>query len=285
MTEPVTMRPPTPQAAAEFIGSSAHPIRITGAGTKAGIGRKFSTGSLVLSTEQLTEVTYFEPTEFVLSAQAGVRLETLSQMLDEHALALPFAHPFTQGTLGGAIASNLGGGERLELGAPRDNVLGMEYVNARGELLKAGGRVMKNVTGLDIARGLCGSWGRLALITEVSLKVVPKVRYDGIEQFEPAASQASVLWRVSLPAGKAEQLSDGLSGINITSQWQGRLLWLEGDEAAQDVHALAASAGGHALRLRGEGKAFQPRSMGLKSVEARVEQAFGAEKFDSQYDD
>ena len=172
------LTPESPVALAAIIANTDAPVRVIGSGSKAGIGLPVEDGTLLVSTSKLTDVPYFEPSEFVVAAQAGVKVSDLQAKLQAHDLSLPFHHPWMDNgaTLGGVIATNLGGDERLELGAPRDNVLGVEYINGRGEVLRAGGRVMKNVTGLDMGRALAGSWGRLAVLTEIAIKVVPAAR-------------------------------------------------------------------------------------------------------------
>ncbi|MCG8325527.1 MAG: glycolate oxidase subunit GlcE [Thiotrichales bacterium] len=117
-----------------------------------------------------------EPSELVITAAAGTPYERIEQVLAEHNQYLPFDAPvFTgQTTLGGVVASGLAGPRRPWSGAVRDFVLGVRCVNGRGEVLKFGGQVIKNVAGYDLSRLLTGSLGTLAVILEVSLKLVPK---------------------------------------------------------------------------------------------------------------
>lgn len=117
----------------------------------------------------------YEPTELVITARAGTPLEDINAILSEHRQMLPFEPPsFTaQSTLGGAIACNLSGARRPFAGAARDYVLGTKMINGKGELLRFGGEVMKNVAGYDVSRGLAGSFGTLGPILEISLKVLP----------------------------------------------------------------------------------------------------------------
>lgn len=157
------------------------PIEIMGAGSKRRIGHAIQ-ASATLSTRGLRGITLYEPTELVMSAQAGTPLAEVEAELARRSQMLPF-EPIDPGaavggltgqmTIGGVFATNLSGPRRLTSGAARDHLLGTRAVNGRGETFKSGGRVMKNVTGYDVARGLAGSWGTLAVMTEVTFKVVP----------------------------------------------------------------------------------------------------------------
>lgn len=117
----------------------------------------------------------YEPTELVLTARAGTPLDDIIAVLSEHRQMLPFEPPSfnKQSTLGGTIACNLSGARRPFAGAARDYVLGARMINGKGEILRFGGEVMKNVAGYDVSRALAGSFGTLGPILEVSLKVLP----------------------------------------------------------------------------------------------------------------
>lgn len=155
---------------------------VVGGGSKSGLGR-YAPQTRALSTAALTGVTLYEPDELVLSARAGARLSEIEALLDQHGQQLAF-EPMDYGllfgaetgdaTVGGAIAVNASGPRRIKAGAARDHLLGFRCVTGRGELVKSGGRVMKNVTGYDLSKLVCGSYGTLALLTELTLKVLPK---------------------------------------------------------------------------------------------------------------
>lgn len=165
----------------EWAAAEGAPLEVTGAGSKRGWGRPLqATHSLELSA--LAGVTLYEPEELVLSAQAGTRLAEIETLIAERRQQLAFdpadlgpfyGEPAGQGTLGGALACNLSGPRRIKAGAARDHFLGVTAINGRGELFKAGGRVVKNVTGYDICKLLAGSHGTLAVMTEVTIKVLP----------------------------------------------------------------------------------------------------------------
>lgn len=162
------------------------PFAIVGAGSKKRLGRHAPLQQHI-STRALTGVTLYEPEELVLSARAGTPLREIEELLDAHGQQLAFEPmdyaPLLGGatrsaTIGGAIAVNASGPRRIKAGAARDHLLGFHCVTGRGELVKSGGRVMKNVTGYDLSKLVCGSYGTLALLTEVTLKVLPKAETE-----------------------------------------------------------------------------------------------------------
>src|SRR5215470_6986725 len=157
------------------------PIEVVGSGSKRSVGRPIE-NALTITTASLRGITLYEPSELVMSARAGTPLTAIEAELAARGQMLPFepvdigpatgtAHG-TQ-TIGAVFATNLSGARRIHSGAARDHLLGVKGVNGRAELFQSGGRVMKNVTGYDVARGLSGSWGTLAVMTEVTFKVVP----------------------------------------------------------------------------------------------------------------
>lgn len=162
--------------------ASGSPLEIEGAGTKRQVGRPLQTAGR-LSTSKLSGVTLYEPSELFISALAGTPLRTVEAELAKNNQQLAFepadlgpmlGGKAQQGTIGAVFATNLSGPRRVLAGAARDHFIGMRAVNGRGEIFKSGGRVMKNVTGYDLCRGLSGSWGTLAVMTEVTMKVLPR---------------------------------------------------------------------------------------------------------------
>jgi len=168
-------------AAVEWAVAEEAPLEIVGHGSKRGIGRP-QQAEHTLDLSRLAGVMLYEPEELVLSAMAGTPLAEIERLLAENGQQLAFepmdyARLFGgetgRGTIGGVLAANLSGPRRIKAGAARDHVLGVQAVSGRGELFKAGGRVMKNVTGYDLSKVMAGSWGTLAVLTEVTFKVLP----------------------------------------------------------------------------------------------------------------
>jgi glycolate oxidase FAD binding subunit len=149
-------------------------LRVRGGGSKDFFGAGLR-GQLV-STQGLHGIVSYEPTELVVTVQAGTPLVELEAALLEKNQCLPFEPPHFgpagTATVGGMVAAGLSGPARASVGAAKDYVLGARFVNGRGEHLTFGGQVMKNVAGYDVSRLLAGSWGTLGVITEVSLKVL-----------------------------------------------------------------------------------------------------------------
>jgi glycolate oxidase FAD binding subunit len=180
----VILAPADEQQAAEIVRAANGPLDIVGGGTRP-LGRPPRAGAR-LSTAGLRGVVFHEPAEMTLRARAGTPLAEIEAALARHRQTLPFEpmdpRPLfgTEGepTLGGLVATALAGPRRLGAGAVRDNVLGVRFVNGLGEIVSAGGRVMKNVTGLDLVKITCGALGTLGVVTEATLKLAPAPRAE-----------------------------------------------------------------------------------------------------------
>ncbi len=159
-------------------------VEVRGHGSKRGIGRPAQTDA-TLDLSALTGVTLYEPEELVLSARAGTPLAEIEAFVAGKGQQLAF-EPMDYGpllgsaggTIGGVLAANLSGPRRIKAGAARDHFLGFSAVSGRGETFKSGGRVVKNVTGYDLCKLMAGSWGTLAVMTEVTLKTLPKAETE-----------------------------------------------------------------------------------------------------------
>ena len=153
---------------------------IVGGGTKRSLGNPVD-ADLQLDLSAIAGVEMYEPEELVLKVRAGTPVSQIREVLAKRNQQLAFEPPqyaalfgsTSQDTIGGVVACNLSGPRRILSGSVRDAVLGIEAVNGRGETFKGGGRTVKNVTGYDIPRLLTGSYGVLAVITSITLKIHP----------------------------------------------------------------------------------------------------------------
>ncbi|WP_167648129.1 FAD-binding protein [Mameliella alba] len=172
------MRPESEADLAEVIGSASDPFHIRGGGTRA-VG--VTSAAAVLETGGLSGVSLYEPGALTLVARAGTPLAEIEGALAAEGQRLAFEPMDHRGllgtsgepTIGGVVAANVSGPRRVQAGAARDFLLGVRFVDGAGQVVKNGGRVMKNVTGYDLVKLMCGSWGTLGVLTEVSLKVLP----------------------------------------------------------------------------------------------------------------
>lgn len=266
------MKPTSETELAQMVAGLTGAVRITGGGTRgiAGSGQ-------VIETCGMTGITLYEPGALTLVAQAGTPLAEVEAALDAEGQQLAF-EPMdhrsllgTQGepTIGGVVAANISGPRRIQAGACRDFLLGVRYVDGTGQVIKNGGRVMKNVTGYDLVKLICGSWGTLGVLTEVSLKVLPKPEHTATlsvtvsnaeaaiktlsaalrspfevtgAAYDPECEKAFV--RVEGFAGsvayRTERLTSELSGFGqIANVDEPATLWT----ATRDVHAFRGKAG------------------------------------------
>lgn len=149
-------------------------LQIIGGNSKAFYGRTPSGKSLNVSHN--TGIISYEPTELVITARGGTLLSDIEEVLAENNQMLAFEPPHfgDTATLGGTIACNFSGSRRPYAGAARDFVLGIKLLNGRGDILKFGGEVIKNVAGYDVSRLMCGALGTMGVLLEISLKVLPR---------------------------------------------------------------------------------------------------------------
>ena len=161
-------------------------LEVVGRGSKRAIGRA-AQWDATLDLSLLSGVTLYEPEELVLSAKAGTPLAEIESLVaaSKQELAFEpmdygplFGTPPASATIAGVLASNLSGPRRIKAGAARDHFLGFSAVSGRGEVFKSGGRVVKNVTGYDMCKVIAGSWGTLAAMTDVTIKVLPKAETE-----------------------------------------------------------------------------------------------------------
>ncbi|WP_025033769.1 FAD-binding protein [Bradyrhizobium sp. DOA9] len=161
--------------------ANEQPLEIIGHGGKRGIGHAMATNA-VLDVSALNAVTSYEPNELIITLQAGAPLADVLALIDaknqqfafEPMDTAPLLGTPVSGTIGGMIAAGLAGPRRIRAGGARDHLLGAHAVSGFGDSFKTGGKVVKNVTGYDLCKLLAGSWGTLSVMTEVTLKVMPK---------------------------------------------------------------------------------------------------------------
>jgi len=202
---PVTMQPMEPalQRLADQIraaSADATPLRIRGGGTKDFYGQALHGEPLELGT--LSGITDYAPSELVVTVHAGTPLAELEAVLAEKNQSLPFEPPHfgPRATVGGMVAAGLSGPARASVGAVRDYVLGCTLINGRGERLTFGGQVMKNVAGYDVSRLMVGAMGTLGVLTELSLKVLPRAPAEATLRFE--MNEATALQQLNVWGGQ-----------------------------------------------------------------------------------
>ncbi len=247
------------EAAVEWLLAERKAAEIVGHGSKRAIGRPAQT-DVTLDLSALSGVTLYEPEELVLSARTGTPLAELEALVAAKGQQLAFepmdcagilGGAVGCGTIGGALAANLSGPRRLKAGAARDHLLGFSAVSGRGETFKSGGRVVKNVTGYDLCKLMAGSWGTLAAMTEVTLKVLPAPE-----------TQTTVLIRGLAPARAVEAMTAAMESACDVS---GAAHLPAG--AAAGIPEIAGAGGAvTALRLEGFAPSVAHRQRTLEAL-------------------
>lgn len=266
------MAPETEAALAAEIArahAAREPLAIEGRGTKRAMLRPVQ-AARTLSTRNLSGIVLYRPTELMIRAQAGTPIPEIEAALAEHNQQIIAEPPdltalfgaSEPATLGGVVSTNLSGPRRIMWGAMRDHVLGIRAVTGEGEVFRSGGRVLKNVTGLDLCKLLTGAHGTLGVLTEVTLKVLPRAEATGtlaIRVADVARGVAALSAALGSPYGVsgAALLMDGhgaLEGMVALARIEDfaesvtyRLARLRDDLAAHGEAALLETPASHAL--------------------------------------
>jgi glycolate oxidase FAD binding subunit len=244
---------------AEILKTHPRPLEPVGLGSKRAIGRPVDADHLDLSA--FSGILEYEPAELVLTARAATPIAAIEIALTAHAQRLAFEPPDfgrllgarAGQTLGGILATNLAGSRRVFSGAARDHFLGFNAVSGRGERFKAGGKVVKNVTGYDLPKLLAGSWGTLAVLTEVTIRVAPAPEVERT-LIVPERSVEHAVERLTIALGSPYEISSA-----AFDPQQGCLLRLEGFSSSVEARTAAL------LAVLGS-----PQAMQLETVGSRV---------------
>ncbi|MDO8299811.1 glycolate oxidase subunit GlcE [Lacisediminimonas sp.] len=214
--------------------AARQPLQIRGGGSKDWYGQV--PAGEVLDTRAWSGIVDYDPTELVVTARCGTPLAELEAVLAAQNQMLAFEPPhFGAGaTVGGMVAAGLSGPRRQAVGAVRDFVLGATIMDGRGQLLRFGGRVMKNVAGYDVSRLMAGAMGSLGLILEVSLKVLPRPFIETTIRLD--AGQAGAIRSLNQWGGQPLPIS--------ASMWHGERLLVRLAGARSAVHAAQGMMGG-----------------------------------------
>jgi len=255
---------------AELVASTSGPLELIAGGSKRAIGRPIDAPQLDLT--RLSGVVDYQPDELVMTALAATPLAQVEELLATRGQRLVFEPPPLEvlldtraaATLGGTLAANACGSRRFAAGAARDHFLGFRAVNGRGERFKAGGRVVKNVTGYDLPKLLAGSWGTLAVLTEVTVRVHPMPEFQhSVVMAELDVEQAARILARALALPCEVSGAAFIPGLGVC-------LRLEGFEASviartrQLTEALAKED--HALLPQSESVALWQRISGVTAL-------------------
>ena len=239
--------------------SAEAPLEVLGRASKRGLGRPFQADH-TLDLSGLSGINFYEPEELVLSAKPATPRAEIEAVLAERGQMLAFEPmdtgplfglPADQGSIGGTFACNLSGPRRIKMGAARDHLLGFNAVSGRGEAFKSGGRVVKNVTGYDLSKLMTGSFGTLAVVTELTFKVLP------------APEKTYTVLLLGLDAGAATHAMS--AAMNSVHEVAGAAHLPAGIAGRSSVSYVAnAGAAITALRLEGFGPSVEQRCRELK---------------------
>lgn len=252
MSEQGSIMPTSAEALVDVVKNAltnGKAIDVQGSGTKSSIGNDVE-AHIQISTAKLNGVTEYIHSELVMTAKSGTPISTIHKELAKNNQMLAFEPAdYSQllsanavQTIGGVFATNMSGSRRLSAGAARDALLGVKFVNGKGELIKSGGKVMKNVTGLDLVKLLAGSWGTLGIMSEVTFKVLPRpevmktILIRGLSDADATSAMALAMGQ-STEVSSAAHLPQNVSGAFLQGAFSGHsitALRLEGLKESVD---------------------------------------------------
>ncbi len=232
-------------------------LRFRGGGSKDRFGQSLQ-GDL-LDTRTHAGIVNYEPNELVITVRAGTALTEVESTMRAAGQMLAFEAPYFGGapTIGGVVAAGLSGPRRPYVGAVRDFVLGVNLIDGKGDAVRFGGQVMKNVAGFDVSRLQTGAWGTLGLITEVSFKCLPLPKAETTLHFEMDA--ASAIKKMNEWGGQALPLS--------AACWVDGGMWLRLSGAVAAVEAAQAKLGGAVSDRQAFWAALRDHSLPFFSVQ------------------
>ena len=203
-------------------------FRICGNGTRyVSVNSRKSTvnSSDLLLLKNLNAIRFFDPEDMVVGVESGMSVRTLQELLGERSMLLPVNPWFPDSSVGSVVACNDFGPNRMNMGGLRDCIIGIEYINGKGEIVHAGGKVVKNVSGYDLTRMMLGSQGGLGIITAVNFKVMPKpVEAHGMFGIFKSASwlsQVAELHKRKIPLDWIQAVSTVGSNWNLGLGYSG----------------------------------------------------------------
>lgn len=265
----MTLIPHTETDAAYVIRNAAAQgtrLSLCGGNSRVGFGNPVE-GAEAMSSRGLSGIVDYEPAEMVMTARAGTPVAEIEAALAANRQMMafePMDHRGIMGTtgeptIGGVFAANVSGPRRFVAGAARDSLLGIRFVNGQGQVVRAGGRVMKNVTGLDLVKLLAGSHGTLGFLTEVTFRVLPvpqSIETIAISGLDDAAAARAMASALSLPVevSGAAHLPQTVKGRFVGGALP------EGEATVLRLEGLAASVAVRAEKLAAVMKAFGPVS-------------------------
>ena len=246
------LRPESEEALQEVVRTALArqtPLEVLGGGTKRDYGPA-AVASRSLSTTALRGIVDYQPAELMIVLRPGTPIEEVNTLLASENQTLAFEPPQwnPKATIGGVIGCNLSGPRRFKAGAARDHLLGFRAICGRGKRIQGGGRVMKNVTGYDLSKLICGSFGTLAVFSELILKVWPRAEASCTQLVRLTSWQAAQT--LLMRATSSPQEVSGAAYLPPETRPQETQHWAKIDASpGEGIALLRLEGGGLANRL------------------------------------